>query len=223
VLTLRRLLLCFSILILSGVAQDAFAFRFGLNTGLYNESIVTPCARTREFGLRLGFYADHTVNDILYAQAVRGTNICGGPVGSPCGVPVVQQAPSCGCGQVAAPVPVGCSATYATPGAIPPPGCCSSAVAYAPAPSCGCSSLPPSCGASYAQPIQQVAAPATKTEIYLLVLPESVTRPNAGYQQAPQPAYYPQQPPMGDYQRQASQQGYYREPVEYQQPVRGLW
>ncbi len=200
-----------------GVGHDAFAFRFGLNTGLYNESINTPCARTREFGLRLGFYADRTVNDILYAQAVNGTNICG--VGG-CGVAPAALAPTpCGCGAAIADYhvaqPVGCG-TVSMPGAIVPPGCgstmvrpsCGCATAVAPAPTCGCAATAPvGCGASYAPVAQQVAAPTTKTEIYLLVLPD--TRPAMSYQQ----------PPM----MQQQPQGYYREPAAYQQPVRGLW
>ena len=172
---LRKLFLGFLILASSGVAQDAFAARFGLQTGFYNESIKTPCASSREFGLRLGFYTDKTTNDILYASAVNGTNICGtGGCGG--GGGGAMPAPSdCGCGHAAA-----------------------SAPSYYSAPA----------------PVQTAAVP-TKTEIYLLVLPN-----NTPSYQPQAPAYY-QQPPMADYRR-APPQGYYREP-DYQEPVRGLW
>ena len=73
----KKLLYCFSLILLSGVSQGAFAWRFGLNTGLYNESIMTGAFRSREVGLRLGFYADRTFNDILYASAKAG-NLGGG-------------------------------------------------------------------------------------------------------------------------------------------------
>jgi hypothetical protein len=225
VLTLRRLLLSFALLAVSGVAQDAFAARFGLQTGFYSESINTPCARSREFGLRLGFYADKTTNDILYASAVNGTNLCGAGVG-PCGAAPLPSVPDCGCGGAAlAPAPVvSCGGTPAIPGYLPPPGC-GSAIQVA-RPACGCANVapiaPPACGSPFAAPVQQAASP-NKTEIYLLVLPE--TRPAMSYQQ--QPAYYQpqppayQQPPMADYRR--APQGYYKEPTEYQEPVRGLW
>lgn len=202
---LRRLVLGILILASSGVAQDAFAARFGLQTGFYNESIKTPCASSREFGLRLGFYADKTTNDILYASAVNGTNICG--TGG-CGVaPAPLAAPvDCGCAAAAPPLPA------PIPGYLPPPGCATSAMAIRPT-GCGCSNNYAAMPTNY--PVVQTAAPSTKTEIYLLVLPDN--KPN--YQ--PQAPVYHQAPPMADYRR-AAPQGYYREP-EYQEPVRGLW
>lgn len=211
----KKLLYCFSLILLSGVSQGAFAWRFGLNTGLYNESIMTGAFRSREVGLRLGFYADRTFNDILYASAKAG-NLGGGlgQIGgaSPCFnnacgqetyMPMPQQV---GCyGQQAAYAPVGCSSSYVP--SMPPVGC-SSDIGYAPP----------------AYNVQNTQA-AGKTEIYLVVLPSQYSQ--YGQPQQQQMPYYQQpQPQAQSYQQmpQMPPQGYYQDSnIDYRKPVRGMW
>ncbi len=226
----KKLLYCLILILLSGVSQGAFAWRFGLNTGLYNESIMTGAFRSREIGLRLGFYADRTFNDILYASAMRGNGGLGGGIGggqglaSPCfnnacGGEAFMPPPQTPCGQQIAympspPPPVSCCGQ---PSYSPPPvGCSSSYASMAPV---GCSS-----DMSYAAPSNNTQA-AGKTEIYLVVLPSQYSQPQPQQQQMP---YYPQQQAQApSYQQSYPQmppQGYYRDSnVDYRQPVRGMW
>jgi hypothetical protein len=234
--TLSKKIFCCLIAFMAivGFAQDAKAIRFGINSGLYRESIRTSCARTGEIGLRLGLYFDRTPNDLMYAAATRGISLCDIGCGCGGGQAVQQFAPAaapCGGGCAsAAPVPFArtCGAGHAD-----------YASAYAPVAYGGGSILP--------QQFVQAAPAAPKTEIYLLVLPDSF-RSGLGQAQAPgqqygqqfgqpqqQVAYYPSQgqaaagpqyyggPNGGGY---APQPQYYREGVEqgYQAgPVRGMW
>jgi len=202
----KKLLYCFSLILLSGVSQGAFAWRFGLNTGLYNESIMTGAFRSREVGLRLGFYADRTFNDILYASAKAG-NTGLGQVGG--GSPCFNNA----CGQEA----------Y-----MPPPqqvGCYAQQAAYAPSmPPVGCSS-----DIGYAPPAYNVqnTQSAGKTEIYLVVLPSQYSQYSQPQQQIQQQIpYYQPQPQVQSYQQmpQMPPQGYYQDSnIDYRKPVRGMW
>lgn len=222
----RRLLLCLTLLMFTGMTNEAFAIRFGLNTGFYNEQLATQCFRSREFGLRLGFYADRTLNDLIYASAVRGINICG--PGTPCGAPVAAPVGCSSAVPVAAPAPCGCSGPTQIVNLPAPVGCGGAPVQYSAAPA-----------PMYAPAPAYASAPApAKTEIYLLVLPDNgrggngggnqqqqmVVLPDDGYsssngrQPNQQVVYYPSRP---DY-NQAAPQGYYREPA-VAQPVRGMW
>ncbi|MDJ0625013.1 MAG: hypothetical protein QNJ31_01440 [Candidatus Caenarcaniphilales bacterium] len=206
----KRLVFCLAILTFIGTTQDAQAIRFGLNSGFYNEKVNVPCAGSREFGLRLGFYFDKTANDIIYASAIRGINLC--KIGGGCAQTQHAQMEPVGC----APAPVGC-----TPAPV-----CSSCVKGT-VETHHTATATPAVFPSSATPIQQIfayppggnfqAAPAVasapKTEVYLLVLPDQAKRQvryqqQTAYQAAPQ--YEPE---------------YYSEPVEYtsQAPVRGMW
>lgn len=207
----KKLLYCLSLILLSGVSQGAFAWRFGLNTGLYNESIMTGAFRSREVGLRLGFYADRTFNDILYSSAKAGNGGLGalggglGQIGG--GSPCSNNA----CGQEAYMPPaqeeVGCygeQAAYAARNMPPRIGCGS--VGYARA----------------AYNVQNTEA-AGKTEIYLVVLPSQYGQ--YGQQPQQQMPYYQAQPqPQAPSYQQMPPQGYYQDSnIDYRKPVRGMW
>ena len=223
---IKRLLLCFILILFS--AHDAHAGRFGLQTGLYKDRLGNrnSCAGSTEVGLRLGFYADKTTHDLIYASAMNGFDLC--QVLGTCpgnGNLAPRVAPPCLCSVSTPsccqpPAPVGCSSS-----ALPPPAQPvyqqqpqPQMVMQAPAAPTYYPQQAPSVSPTIAPTIsvvQQPAAPAPvqqaapKTEVYLLVMPN---------QQQQQPMSYqaPQQP------------SYYREPIsyggaEYQQPVRGLW
>ena len=214
----KKLLYCFSLILLSGVSQGAFAWRFGLNTGLYNESIMTGAFRSREVGLRLGFYADRTFNDILYASAKAGNGGLGALGG--------------GLGQIGGGSP--CSNNACGQEAYMPPaqeggGCYGEQAAYAP--SYAARNMPPriGCGsdigyARAAYNVQNTEA-AGKTEIYLVVLPSQYGQ--YGQPQQQQMPYYQQpQPQAQSYQQmpQMPPQGYYQDSnIDYRKPVRGMW
>ncbi|MDX1919505.1 MAG: hypothetical protein SFU25_02085 [Candidatus Caenarcaniphilales bacterium] len=189
-----------------GFSQDAQAIRFGLNTGLYKEGIKTSCAHTGEVGLRLGLYFDRSVNDLMYAAAKRGVSLCDIGCGCGGGEPVPVQAPV-GCGAPVTPI---CRSCQAVPPAPISPCQFQQALANQMA------------APQFAPMAQPVAQAAPKTEIYLLVLPE--TRSQQPQQQPV--AYYPPQAQAQPYYAPPQQPQYYREPVEYSEegrPVRGMW
>ncbi|HEY9886084.1 MAG TPA: hypothetical protein V6C96_02365 [Vampirovibrionales bacterium] len=196
-------------------SQEASAIRFGLQSGLYNEGFKTNCGSSRDVGLRLGFYLDKTPTDVMYAAAVRGINLCG-----PNGCFPQQQVMS---------APVSCSSSQALPMMAPIPVSCSSSMA-----------MPQT--VSYASPQMMMQAPmiqqpemvqqmpmqqmqperSNNTEIYLLVLPESQREmaPAPRYSYAP-PVAYERAPERS--MREPESLSYYREPIDYRQPVRGMW
>lgn len=202
----KKIIYCLAFLMFAiGFTQDAHAIRFGLNTGLYKEGIKTSCANSGEVGLRLGLYFDRTANDLMYAAVKRGVSLC--DIGCGCGGEQVRAQAPIGCGAPIQPVCRSCQAT-------PPEG----AFPYQSPVSFGMPQPQYVVAPSFTQaPVAQ--APTTKTEIYLLVLPETraqqpVQQPVSYYQPQQQPAYYAPAPQ------------YTREPVEYgndSRPVRGMW
>lgn len=212
----KKLLLCFSLMLFS--IHDAYAARFGVQTGLYKDRVGNKysAAGSSELGLRLGFYIDKTAHDLMYASMMNGVDMCA--VSGSCAT--TETSPNQAGGRMSDPRDFSKQGTYLLVLPNQQPIQQPTYYNYQPTPPISISYnqqfVPMGMGQQqgyYPQPPQvsynQQSAPMNQ--------PMSQPYSISFNQQVATPQYMPQQ-----------QSGYYREPVnytppEYQQPVRGLW
>jgi|GEM_PF-5839052 len=97
-------LLVASFILISFTSNLSYAKRFGINTGIYNDHLKTNCASSREIGLKLGFYIDDTVHDLVRKDAennrINSLSSCDSSsqlrpvVRQNCSTPCQQESPS---------------------------------------------------------------------------------------------------------------------------------